>query len=94
LIETAKCKTNFEDNPEGFKENLSLNTVCITHDSINCFLYLNPDLTLEEEALDVLYDLAKYKNSENIVKAFEKDKLEWDYDDRIFAENEPGIANY
>ncbi len=72
---------------------MSLNTVCITHDSINCFLYLNPDLTSEEQALDVLYDLAKHKNSENIVKAFEKDVLEWDFDDRVFAENEPGLAN-
>ena len=57
-------------------------------------MYLNPDLTLEEETLDVLYDLAKHKNSEAIIKAFEKDKLEFDFDARIFAENEPGIPNY
>jgi hypothetical protein len=57
-------------------------------------LYLNPDLTLEEETLDVLYDLAKHKNSENIIKAFEKEKLEYDFDARIFAENEPGMPNY
>ena len=55
---------------------------------------MNPDLTSEEQALDVLYDLAKHKNSENIVKAFEKDVLEWDFDDRVFAENEPGLANW
>jgi hypothetical protein len=93
LIEVANCQTNFESNLFIYKPNLNLNYTCVMSDAVNTFLYINPDLTSEDDNLDVLYDMAKHKNSEAIVKAFEKDKFDFDFDTKNFIENEPHIIS-
>lgn len=93
MREVANCTINFEGMTNQYRPGLSLGTICVIHDSINCFNYLYPDLNAESEILDIFYDLAKNKNSENIIKVFEKDKLDMDFDFELFAENEPGVIN-
>lgn len=93
MIEEAKCLISFDKYGDQYRPELSLDNICIIHDAHNCFTYLYPDLNEENERLDILYDLAKNKNSENIVKAFEKDKIDLDFDFELFAENEPTMIN-
>jgi phosphopantetheine adenylyltransferase len=88
MIEVVKCQTNFSGNRH--RQNFALETLCVMHDAIQCFMYLFPDLNVEDERLDFLYDMAKNKNSELIVRAFEKDKMDMDFDYELFAENEVG----
>lgn len=45
------------------------------HDASRCFMYLNPDLTIESEELDDMYDLAKKNGSDNIASLFEDYKV-------------------
>lgn len=67
---------------------IELSKIIVLHDALNCFNYLFPDLSEESEELNELYNLAKLKNSENIIKAFEQDQINFDFDFDMFQENE------
>jgi hypothetical protein len=91
LIEKAKCHTKFESNLKLYRPNLNLGTICVYSDSINCFNYLFRDLNSEDGHLDVLYDLAKNMASDNIIKAFEREKNDLELDTMNLSENEPHV---
>jgi hypothetical protein len=65
-----------------------LNKLVVVHDAVSCFNYLYPDLTEETDELNDLYNLAKAKNSEAIVKVFEQDQFNLDFDFDLFQEHE------
>jgi hypothetical protein len=67
---------------------INLNKLVIVHDAMNCFNYLFPDLGDDSDELNDLYNLAKMKNSENIVKIFEQEQINLDFDFDLFRENE------
>jgi hypothetical protein len=55
---------------------------------VNCFRYLFPDVNEESEELNELYNLAKFKNSEGIIKIFEQEQFNYDFEFELFKENE------
>ena len=63
------------NNEEKYRKDLNLNKLCVYHDASRCFMYLNPDLTIESEELDDMYDLAKKNGSDNIASLFEDYKV-------------------
>ena len=70
------------------KADINLNSLIVTHDAFSWFNYLYPDLGIDDEELNQLYDLAKNKNSEAIIKLFEQDQINMDFDFDMFQENE------
>jgi hypothetical protein len=86
MIEKGRCQTNFPD--------LNLSVVCCIHDSIKCFEYLNPEILDDDMRYDILYDLAKNKNSERIVGLFENNRIDLDVNFSLQGENEPGNVIY
>ena len=75
---------------EDSRPNLNLNEVCVTHDAFQCFEIINPDYGDDDEKYDILYDLAKRKGSENIIKLLVKDRIpDFDSNFSLVLENEP-----
>ncbi len=91
MIEQGRCKLNFEN--EGgpqyhYKEQLNIGHECVIHDSVNCFKIVHPDVNVEDENLDDLYDTAVHNNSEKIIQYFDSEKMDLLFDFERFAENE------
>ena len=63
------------DGDNKYRNGLNLSKLCVYHDASKCFQYLNPDLTIESNELDDLYDLAKKNGSDNIAALFEDFKI-------------------
>ena len=55
LLDEIGAIKQFEGN-NTFRKGLNLNKLCVYHDSVKCFSYLNPDLIIESNELDDLYD--------------------------------------
>lgn len=71
-----------------------MNEICVVHDSFKCFEIMNPDCNEDDEKFDLIYDLAKRSNSENIVKLLEKDRIpDFDSNFSLAYENEPIVLN-
>ena len=92
LLEEALLPRTVKNN-EKLKFDINLNKLIVTHDASNCFNYLFPDLSIDDDELNDLYSLAKNKNSEAILKLFEQDEISMDFDFDMFQENEALAIN-
>lgn len=93
LIEKGKCLTEFPEI-SNYKSNLNLNVICIIHDAVICFSYLNPEMSEDDLQYDFYYSLAKKNNSEKIINMFESDRIELDSVYIFESENQPEIIQY
>jgi hypothetical protein len=86
FLEEAKIEKKLKNTK--MNSEISIPRLVIIHDAVNCFRYLFPDVNEESEELNDLYILSKIKNSEGIIKIFEQDQINLDFDFDMFRENE------